>query len=102
MTEPRYRWNHVRTGATPKQEILLDHMKHWAVNTPCRDDERFGRDPENLTPQVRKELVLLCRETCPAQPDCLKHALDYPETHGIWGGYAPEERRELRKGRNFR
>lgn len=36
----------------------------------------------------------LCR-ACPVQQDCLDHALDAREQHGIWGGMNELERRRL-------
>ena len=33
---------------------------------------------------------------CPVRPECLRHALDVGEDHGVWGGLAPRERRALR------
>ncbi len=36
----------------------------------------------------------ICR-TCPVQPQCLDHALNAREPHGIWGGLDETERRAL-------
>ena len=33
---------------------------------------------------------------CPVREKCLAHALDFPERHGVWGGYLPHERLRIR------
>jgi WhiB family redox-sensing transcriptional regulator len=34
---------------------------------------------------------------CPVQEDCLQYALQTNQESGVWGGYAEDERRRLRK-----
>ena len=34
---------------------------------------------------------------CPVRPECLKHALDNYEKHGLWGGHTEQERRVVRR-----
>jgi WhiB family redox-sensing transcriptional regulator len=36
----------------------------------------------------------ICRE-CPVQRECLDHAVEFGEAHGIWGGLNEHERRQL-------
>ncbi|MDT2005832.1 WhiB family transcriptional regulator [Rhodococcus opacus] len=36
----------------------------------------------------------VCRG-CPVRAQCLDHALEARESHGIWGGYTEDERRRL-------
>lgn len=35
--------------------------------------------------------------TCPVQEACLQYALESNQESGVWGGYAEDERRQLRK-----
>jgi WhiB family transcriptional regulator, redox-sensing transcriptional regulator len=62
-----------------------------------------GMDPELWYPSVSATLaeiarpVAICR-TCPVQVDCLTHALEHHEEHGIWGGVRERPRRHLRRG----
>ena len=48
------------------------------------------------TPQEEAEAVALCA-TCPVRAQCLEYALRNKESHGIWGGTTPEERRRIRR-----
>ena len=36
---------------------------------------------------------------CPVQAQCLTHAVEAPELHGIWGGTTPDERVAIRANR---
>ena len=40
--------------------------------------------------------VAIC-STCPVQEDCLQYALETNQESGVWGGYAEDDRRRLRK-----
>ena len=56
-------------------------------------------DPELFYPGQRdcgNEAKRLCR-SCPVQTQCLTWALDHNETHGIWGGYSPQQRKTMRR-----
>lgn len=33
---------------------------------------------------------------CPVRQDCLDHAIEHREEHGMWGGHTPRERDALR------
>lgn len=35
---------------------------------------------------------------CPVRVECLQHAIETNEPHGIWGGLTPNERRSFKKG----
>jgi WhiB family transcriptional regulator, redox-sensing transcriptional regulator len=48
------------------------------------------------TPQEEAEALALCA-TCPVRAQCLEYALRNKESHGIWGGTTPEERRRIRR-----
>jgi len=48
--------------------------------------------------QARNLAKSLCAE-CPLQKECLEVALANREPAMIWGGYTPEERLEMLKGR---
>lgn len=46
-----------------------------------------------------EDVRALCRG-CEVRLECLGHALDFPEPHGIWGGLSPNERHRLRRKQN--
>lgn len=68
----------------------------WQLGAACRglpssifypaDDERGNR-------RRRRELRAkrICAE-CPVITDCLRHAINWPETQGIWGATTARER----------
>ena len=39
---------------------------------------------------------------CPVRVQCLQHAIDTDERHGIWGGMTPDERRQEARRRSDR
>jgi WhiB family transcriptional regulator, redox-sensing transcriptional regulator len=42
--------------------------------------------------EANREAKSICA-ICPVRPECLDHAIDTDERHGIWGGMTPDERR---------
>lgn len=36
---------------------------------------------------------------CEVREQCLRHAITWPEEHGVWGGTTPEERVRLRRNK---
>lgn len=39
---------------------------------------------------------------CPVRTDCLQHALDHQEWHGVWGGMTEEHRKTIARARGMR
>jgi WhiB family redox-sensing transcriptional regulator len=52
----------------------------------------FPEDGDHEESTARAKAVCA---TCPVQPRCLQHALDYREHNGIWGGTTEAERRRI-------
>lgn len=68
-------------------------MIPWQDRAACK-----GVDPERWYPskgQTAKEGRAICA-TCPVIAQCLAHALERPETHGIWGGANQRTLRRMR------
>ena len=70
--------------------------EHWRRDAACR-----GRDPEIWFPiksnaESAEEGKRVCRG-CPVRAECLRHALDFCEQYGIWGGLNERQLRALRK-----
>ena len=66
----------------------------WRAQAAC-----IGMDPDIFFPsrgQRTERGKAVCR-ACPVQEDCLEYALEAGENIGIWGGYAAEELRLLRR-----
>lgn len=70
----------------------------WQDNAECRhhDPEVFyPTDGDNRTARVARSICA----ACPVIERCLEHALTYPETYGIWGGFTPKELMKMRAAR---
>lgn len=68
----------------------------WQLNAACRGLPAsifYPSDGERGSRRLRRELYAkrICAE-CPVIADCLRHAINWPETHGIWGATTPPER----------
>jgi WhiB family redox-sensing transcriptional regulator len=71
----------------------------WREFATCRDSEPNLFFPIGSTgPAVDQiEAAKAVCEQCTAQEDCLQYALETNQEAGVWGGYAEDERRRLRK-----
>lgn len=70
----------------------------WMTHAACR-----GMDPNLFMPargdwQAVAAAKAVCHG-CPVIQQCLTHALDTNEKHGVWGGLSERQRRELRSKR---
>jgi len=71
----------------------------WRDLAACRDSEPTLFFPIGTTgPAVDQiEAAIAICATCPVQEDCLQYALETNQESGVWGGYAEDDRRRLRK-----
>lgn len=71
----------------------------WQLQAACRDaDAATFFHPENERGEARTDRVRAAKricQSCPVLTQCLRHALEAGERHGIWGGMSEEERRIL-------
>jgi WhiB family redox-sensing transcriptional regulator len=61
-------------------------------------------DPELFHPEVGVSISharKVCT-TCPVRIECLEHALEHGELHGVWGGMTPNQRKAIRRARDRR
>jgi WhiB family redox-sensing transcriptional regulator len=71
----------------------------WRDLAACRDSEPALFFPIGTTgPAVNhiEAAVAIC-STCPVQESCLQYALETNQESGVWGGFAEDDRRRLRK-----
>lgn len=72
---------------------------HELLAGPAWRDEALCRqtDPELFFPGKGKscEPAIRVCQGCPVRAECLGHAIRYRETHGVWGGLSPRQRRDL-------
>ncbi|MGX7732930.1 WhiB family transcriptional regulator [Rhodococcus sp. 2H158] len=71
----------------------------WQLHAACRDaDAATFFHPDNERGEARTDRVRAAKricQSCPVRTQCLRHALEAGERHGIWGGFSEEERRVL-------
>ena len=71
----------------------------WRELAACRDSEPNLFFPIGSTgPAVEQiEAAKVICAACAVQDECLQYALESNQESGVWGGYAEDERRRLRK-----
>lgn len=78
---------------------------HWTDRAACAGSDTDFWYPtltDTATNGGPNALVAAARaicHRCPVRTDCLEYALTRNETHGIWGGKTPKERRAERNRR---
>ena len=84
-----------------KEELLLTTTitTDWRDLAACRDSEPALFFPIGTTgPAVEHiEAAIAICSTCPVQESCLQYALETNQESGVWGGFAEDDRRRLRK-----
>jgi WhiB family transcriptional regulator, redox-sensing transcriptional regulator len=85
--------------ATPALEIdelltVAAAPRPWARSAACA-----GLDPELFFPQRGEpaDVAIAVCAACPVRQECLDHALEHGEHHGIWGGTSAKERRRMQR-----
>ncbi len=71
----------------------------WQELGACRDTDPALFFPIGTTGTAVQQIsraVAICG-ACPVQETCLQYALESNQESGVWGGYAEDDRRRLRK-----
>lgn len=71
----------------------------WRDLAACRDSEPSLFFPIGSTGPAIEQIASakqICA-VCTVQEDCLQYALESNQESGVWGGFAEDERRRLRK-----
>lgn len=75
------------------------NLRQWRELAACRDSDPDLFFPIGTTgPAIEQieEARAICR-ACIVREDCLQFSLNTNQEAGVWGGYAEDERRRLRK-----
>ena len=78
---------------------MLTITTEWRQLAACRDSDPSLFFPIGTTGPAVDQIDAakeICG-SCMAQEDCIQYALESNQEAGIWGGYAEDERRRLRK-----
>lgn len=78
----------------------------WSRDAACgdaRDDRHYpvGRSGAEGLARGLAEAKQVCAG-CPVRAECLAHAIEQGEDHGVWGGLSPAERRAVTRRRGRR
>lgn len=79
--------------------IVIPTSTDWQDLAQCRDSDPglfFPVGTTGLAVDQIARATAICH-TCPVQDICLQYALESNQESGVWGGYAEEDRRRLRK-----
>lgn len=79
--------------------MLTMTRRQWRESAACRDSEPtlfFPVGTTGLAVEQIEEAKGICSD-CLVTEECLQYALQTNQEAGVWGGYAEDERRRLRK-----
>jgi WhiB family transcriptional regulator, redox-sensing transcriptional regulator len=79
--------------------VAIPTSTDWQDVAACRDSDTSLFFPIGTTGPAVEQIagaIAICR-TCPVQDTCLQYALESNQESGVWGGYAEDERRQLRR-----
>jgi len=74
-------------------------LTEWRELSACRDSDPNLFFPTGSTGPAVDQIdmaVAICAG-CSVQEECLQYALETNQEAGVWGGYAEDDRRRLRK-----
>lgn len=79
--------------------IVIPTSTDWQDMGACRDSDPSLFFPIGTTgPAVNQiETAVAICDTCTVQDICLQYAFESNQESGVWGGYAEDDRRRLRK-----
>ena len=78
---------------------MLTVTTDWRTLSECRDSDPNLFFPVGSTGPAVEQIAAakqICG-SCPVSEECLQYALETNQEAGVWGGYAEDERRRLRK-----
>jgi WhiB family redox-sensing transcriptional regulator len=79
--------------------VLTLTVTDWRDLAACRDSEANLFFPVGTTGPAAEHIIeakAICA-ACPVKEECLQYALESNQEAGVWGGYAEDDRRRLRK-----
>ena len=69
-------------------------MLEWRASAACNGQDPKIWFPEGTRMSSLRRAVAICN-LCPVKEECLAHALEVKEPHGVWGGASETQRRRL-------
>lgn len=87
------------TNGEKKPILITLTVTDWRDTAACKDSEPNLFFPIGSTGSAVDQIEAakaICVE-CSVREECLNYALETNQEAGVWGGYAEDERRRLRK-----
>lgn len=77
--------------------MMLNTNDDWRDDAACANEcpELFFPVGRSRAAQMQIALAKRICADCPVKTECLRHAVEYDEQDGIWGGLDTHERRVL-------
>jgi hypothetical protein len=79
-------------------DLAFAYPPEWTERAECTPMHADLYFPDNKNSVYDYGAARAVCRACPVQAECLSHALDKDERHGMWGGLSPVEREKLRQG----
>lgn len=83
-------------GFVPPKNLITGKEVSWVKDAACKDMDLsvfFPETGQTIPPETRE----ICFQ-CPVRTDCYIYAeKNYIDDHGVFGGYTPKQRRDLRR-----
>lgn len=82
------------TAVKSDESVEVAPIRAWHSVAPCKSFPWLEWFPEEWETRPEPAVVAVC-DACPFSADCLRDALDFPDTDGVRGGTVPYQRRQL-------
>ena len=76
-------------------------MLEWRSGAACSGQDPKIWFPDGVRMASLRRAVAICN-LCPVKAECLAHALEVKEPHGVWGGVSETQRRRMLRGQRTR
>jgi len=75
------------------------HDTTWQARAACATTDEpdawfLNKEGDNA---LQYHMARIVCEGCPVAMECLRYAIDANETHGLWGGFSPRERDDIKR-----
>lgn len=88
-------------GLRTKSALAAKEWTHWHEHAACAGQSSslfYGHETETAVERhARERAAIAVCERCPVRSACREHAMELPESYGVWGGTTEAHRRNTRR-----